>query len=248
MSGYIYKITNTINNKCYIGQTIQDPKKRWYRHKWNSFNEKRCFKLHNSIKKNGVENFTFEIIYECDKRFLNHFEKNFISEYNSYNNGYNLTSGGDSNYTVSEKTRDKIRKANIGKTLNKKHKQALITSRIDTNNTIKHNKKISKAHIGKINGPLDQEHKNKLSNSLKGKTLIKNNITSKYNIDEKRVLKLINQPYLPSNIYFNKSKGEIIGFMFDNKINGKKIKRRFTDRNNLPLMYEKAIEIKRQYE
>ena len=89
MSIGIYKITNQINNKCYIGQSIQI-EKRWYQHKWlakqNIYPEKA---LYLAFNKYGIENFTFEIIEICEKEKLNEREQYWINYYDSYNNGYN---------------------------------------------------------------------------------------------------------------------------------------------------------------
>lgn len=86
---YIYKITNLINNKIYIGQT-NNPNRRWKEH-CNS--NSGCIKLRNAIKKYGSENFIFEIIegpiINYDER-----EKYWITQYNSINEGYNIAEGG----------------------------------------------------------------------------------------------------------------------------------------------------------
>lgn len=55
---YLYKITNLINNKIYIGQTKR-PNKRWYDHRYKSAPTKI---IHYAINKYGAHNFTFEII------------------------------------------------------------------------------------------------------------------------------------------------------------------------------------------
>lgn len=93
MEGKIYKITNLINGKVYIGQTIQTLKQRWWRHCCNSGV---CPYLHNAILKYGKENFTIELITEVNKDLLDLTEKYYISLYKSNNKhfGYNLTEGG----------------------------------------------------------------------------------------------------------------------------------------------------------
>jgi hypothetical protein len=54
--------------------------------------------LHNAIKKYGIDNFSFEIIKECNKELLNELEVYYINEYNSTNEniGYNVSCGGNS--------------------------------------------------------------------------------------------------------------------------------------------------------
>lgn len=54
----IYRIVNQMNQKCYIGQTIMEPKKRWNAHKY----KRGSSAIHSAIKKYGIENFTFDII------------------------------------------------------------------------------------------------------------------------------------------------------------------------------------------
>lgn len=96
MIGYIYKVTNKINGKIYIGQTIQSVKDRWYRHCGKSGISKAELNTHfkRAILKYGKENFTIETIEVCDSTKLNDREKFYISYYNSYINGYNSTIGG----------------------------------------------------------------------------------------------------------------------------------------------------------
>ena len=93
----IYKITNLINEKVYIGQSV-DINYRFNNHKSESFNPKSNAyntAIHRAIRKYGVENFSFEVIEECTKELLSEREIYWIAYYNSYGNGYNLTSGGE---------------------------------------------------------------------------------------------------------------------------------------------------------
>ena len=92
--GYIYKITNKINNKVYIGQTICTPNKRWYHHITDS-NLGFDLKFHRAIRKYGKENFKREIVERVDDELLNDREIYWIKYYDSYKNGYNSTEGGD---------------------------------------------------------------------------------------------------------------------------------------------------------
>jgi group I intron endonuclease len=92
----IYKITNKINGKVYIGQSI-DIEKRWKDHIYNTPKKGRSL-IHSSIKKYGVESFDFEIIFSMkyvDFNIMNLLEEAYIRYYNSLSpNGYNLDSGG----------------------------------------------------------------------------------------------------------------------------------------------------------
>ena len=93
--GYIYKITNKINNKHYIGKTEKsNPYKRWKEHIYASKqlrNKNRP--LYRAINKYGSENFVFEVLfYAFDTNLM---EVYFIELYNSCRKGYNATFGGD---------------------------------------------------------------------------------------------------------------------------------------------------------
>lgn len=94
----IYKITNLINNKVYIGQSIEISK-RWKAHisyANNKLSKEYNTSIHNAIRKYGENNFKFEIIENCRKEDLDNKEKYWIKFYDSINRnkGYNLTTGG----------------------------------------------------------------------------------------------------------------------------------------------------------
>lgn len=93
----IYKITNLVNGKVYIGQS-QDIYSRWKEHKY-ARNKRDCFALYGAFKKYGLDNFSFEIVECCPFEQLNEKEIYYISQYHSYvgdtkSNGYNMTKGG----------------------------------------------------------------------------------------------------------------------------------------------------------
>lgn len=123
--GYIYKITNLINNKLYIGQvynkSIED---RFNRHCEGACADSKSY-LGRAINKYGKDNFKVELIEECySVQELNEREKYWIKYYNSTNGyiGYNLTPGGEGGNTYLCKSkkemdiiRNKISKSNTGK-------------------------------------------------------------------------------------------------------------------------------------
>ena len=92
----IYKITNLINGKVYIGQSV-DIKKRWQRHKRLSQIKNKDYEkyLYRAFRKYGLENFIFEVIEECPREALNEKECYYIQLYKSNDEhyGYNETSG-----------------------------------------------------------------------------------------------------------------------------------------------------------
>lgn len=92
----IYKITNQVNGKVYIGQSV-NIKHRWAEHRRRYENGKEI--LYQAMRKYGIENFIFEILEECKVEDLDVKEQYYIQKYNSYNNGYNMTIGGQLNKT-----------------------------------------------------------------------------------------------------------------------------------------------------
>lgn len=85
----IYKIVNTLNNKCYIGQSI-NIQNRLTAHTMKSSGQY----IDKSIQYYGKENFTFEVIEKCSPDKLNEKEIYWIAHFNSYYDGYNQTLGG----------------------------------------------------------------------------------------------------------------------------------------------------------
>lgn len=94
--GLIYKYTNKINQKSYIGQTIQSLSKRHSRHLYDSKTDDLYF--HRALQKYGVENFSLEVIEkDVPADLLNDREKYWIKYYNTFylnDEGYNMTEGG----------------------------------------------------------------------------------------------------------------------------------------------------------
>lgn len=107
--GHIYIITNTKNDKCYVGQTLSHRKNRG---KYRPFGyegrfkdhisealcnskKKQCTYLNNAIRLYGKESFNVSLITTCSKDEIDKLEQDYIEKYNSlYPNGYNLTKGG----------------------------------------------------------------------------------------------------------------------------------------------------------
>ncbi len=96
----IYKITNIVNGKIYIGQSIR-PERRWVEHKNKAKYLDDQYPIHLAINKYGEENFTFEIL-EWTSDYDNR-EIELIKEYNSLcPNGYNVAEGGNTNAMYGE--------------------------------------------------------------------------------------------------------------------------------------------------
>lgn len=182
---FLYKITNEINGKCYIGQT-KDYEKRKIDHIYDNNNSL----IHNAIKKYGRHAFVFEILKKIPNDKIDEAEREAIIKYNSLvPNGYNLETGGCLNKKLSENTKQKISKAKIGKsnyipTKETRIKTSLTLMGHPVSNETK--QKISKANKGKkrdektrlkiiLNlthnkgAKLSDEVKQKISNALKAR-------------------------------------------------------------------------------
>lgn len=111
--GCIYRLTNTVNSRVYIGKTVNF-KKRMCEHK----NDKRKTYLHNAIRKYGWENFKREIIIDdVPEEDLGNLEMSYIEVENTMAPaGYNLTKGGEgtSGYKHTEEAIRKIHNERYG--------------------------------------------------------------------------------------------------------------------------------------
>jgi len=141
----IYKITNKINNKIYIGKTVKTLKRRFDLHK-NQSNNHGNTHLYNAMCLYGVKNFSIEQIDTAnDISELNKKEMFWIKKYKSYdsNIGYNLTLGGDGGNTWLLNFHKELTSKRLSESIknSQKHK--------NTHNTLDYKSKISKLHKGK---------------------------------------------------------------------------------------------------
>ena len=160
--GYIYKITNNINGKIYIGKTEFDIQKRFKEHIHDS-KKRYCEQrpLYNAMNKYGVENFHIELIEETDN--TEEKEKYWINYYNSYRNGYNATLGGEGRSFIDYNL------------IKEKFSQGLTLREIktETGHDTKHLSRILKEKGITEEQIIEQSHKNQLKplNMLDKKTL-----------------------------------------------------------------------------
>ena len=173
----IYKITNIVNGKTYIGQTVQqNPKMRWYDHcarAKKGVNHPLC----NAINKYGIENFIWEVVDSADTiNQLNMLEEQYVAKYDTIKHGYNIRAAGGNklhNATSIEKMRQKQRDAharrrvsNGGVEVHSQHKQHESGWKHSAESRQK--RKEWSEITNKLKAkPLTEEHKQKVSESGK---------------------------------------------------------------------------------
>lgn len=157
----IYKITNKINGKVYIGQTTQKLHERWSMHCSKHSN---CPAIHLAIQKYGKENFTIEQIdVACDRHELGEKEQRWIEYYDCISpKGYNLKGGGE-HPILSEETKRKIGNANRGRKLSDEQRKIAIKALSQTWKSGEEHPFYGKKHSEKT--------RQKISEILKGRFL-----------------------------------------------------------------------------
>lgn len=126
MNGIIY-VLEFPNGKKYIGQTVKDFNSRMTKHKSSASNiDKKdgCRALNNAIRKHGWDNITKKILEKCEIENLDEKEKEYISKFNTISpNGYNLMTGGNSNKSMSEETKLKMKNSALKRNSKKYRKK-----------------------------------------------------------------------------------------------------------------------------
>ncbi len=152
---YLYKITDALNNKVYIGQSNKEIE-RWRQHKYYSRLENPVQYISRAIKKYGVKNFIYEVIAMCQlQEDANWTETELIKQYDSQNKdkGYNIAPGGDHVWNAGLPA---VEQPMYGK-----------------HHTEESKAQISKSNMGKIMPPHTEEWKNNMSEIMTGRILTK---------------------------------------------------------------------------
>jgi len=147
-TGIIYKATNKINGKSYVGQTIKGFSERVSTHKYDQKNKNFPFQM--ALRKYGFDNFEWSIIKEnINIEKLDDEEKEQIIVNNTMSPfGYNVTCGGNSKKVFSEESRKKM--SEYAKNRTQEHKNKLIVSRNGYVHSETTRMKISQKNKGKI--------------------------------------------------------------------------------------------------
>lgn len=112
----VYKLTNTVNGKSYIGISNRAVNVRWFEHTGRAREGQRKSRLYDAIRKYGPEAFTREVIATSDSEDgVRELEKVFIQKFDTYENGYNSNLGGHGFLHFPEHIKRKIGDAQKGK-------------------------------------------------------------------------------------------------------------------------------------
>lgn len=149
----VYKITHIGSGKSYIGIS-KNIHRRWVQHKsWVNTKNRRSA-IYAAMQKYGIDAFSWQIIEQCDADSLEVRERHWIAVFDTFNNGYNLTAGGEYNKEFSTETRKRMSEAQKGK----KQSQETIDKRTSRGeNHYRYGKTVS------------DETKEKISKSLSGR-------------------------------------------------------------------------------
>lgn len=149
MIGYIYKWENKVNGKVYIGQTMNryGYKERWSQHRYQAENGVYSNHFHNAIRKYGTDSFNKKVLKTIEmednielKNALDRLEIEYIEKYDSFNNGYNSTLGGE--FNVWNSSTDYDRSKVINKLNNAREKSDAWNEWIN-----KHSKEVVKINV-----------------------------------------------------------------------------------------------------
>lgn len=211
---YLYRLTNQVNGKIYIGQS-SDISKRWSDHKAAVKHNRPTQIIHHALLKYGIDKFDWDVIATCQTwDDANELETILVSQYESHistGKGYNSTRGGYNapkteewkqkisnvlmGHEVSKETRDKISKVQIGKVLSNETKNKISAFNKGKKVSEETREKLSKINLGNKNclGKKNglghfhtEEAKKKIGDASRGKTTKYKGKTWKV-IDGKRV-------------------------------------------------------------
>lgn len=176
MKSGIYKITNNLNHHFYIGQSIHI-QKRWKEHQKSFKENKRKTVLQKAFHKYGFENFSFEVIEECEPDKLNEREMFYIA---ALEPEYNMNIGGTGNkgYKVPDETKNLLSK--LGRkqweSYDEETRRKIISKQLTGPRKGKHRSEEVKKLLAektreyfRRNGGMSEEQKQNISKALKGK-------------------------------------------------------------------------------
>lgn len=172
--GCIYLVTNRINGKQYVGQTVRTISYRRKRHEKGASPNSRML-ICRALARYGIDNFDWDEVYsDVPDEDLNRLEMEAIKWYNSKSpNGYNLTDGGEGGAIFfgphSKESRDKIGLAMRGRKLTEKHKIKIGLTSMGRKHPPRSEESRQKSSLAMMGFRHSQESKDKMSKTRKGR-------------------------------------------------------------------------------
>lgn len=187
----IYKITNLIDGKIYIGQTV-NYEKRKRSHKSHLLNNKHCNShLQRAFNKYGEDSFKIELIQKCDIDELDDLEKFYIEKYNCCDEdyGYNMMYGGQQYRKFTPEVREKMSRGRKGMKFSEEHKRKIsialknVTPSKESIEKMKLTKKLNPTCVGEenFNAVISDSTAEKIINDLVKNKAVKE-LENKYNV------------------------------------------------------------------
>lgn len=166
----VYLLTNTANDKRYVGKTVRTLDVRWQGHLGSARRGDTDMLVCRAIHKHGPEAFTRRVLEECDEAALPGREAHWVRELATHvsQGGYNLTFGGDGGlpgYTFSEESREKIRQKALGRKHSEESKAKMRAAKLGKKQSVEHVEKRAVANSGKKR---TDEQRTRISKGLKG--------------------------------------------------------------------------------
>jgi group I intron endonuclease len=144
MAHIIYRATCSVSGKAYIGLTKRTLAKRRQFHYYDSKAKNNCH-FHAALRKYRETDWNWEVLFYCEQREVESYERKTIALYDTYKNGYNSTTGGGQGKKISEQTKAKMSAAKKGVPKSKEHKTNISVAKKNCEFTEEHRANISKS-------------------------------------------------------------------------------------------------------
>lgn len=167
----IYKITNTLDGKFYIGSAAVSFKTRWSCHRQDFGKNKNSKRMQRAYNKYGKEHFSCEILFICSPKDCIRYEQMCLDYLTPWNPkiGYNIAKIAGSNLGVrcSQSTKEKLRKINLGKPCSQETKDKIRATHLGVKKSPEHVAKVAEGNRGKtVSGEVREVIRQKLKNNL----------------------------------------------------------------------------------
>lgn len=180
--GLVYVVTNRTSGKSYVGVTSGLVDDRWNQHVYSALKLDSQYAIHRALRKHGVDAFRVDVVETCDDYGeLIEAEKDWISWLGTYENGYNMTRGGEGtlgnrgNLGKKKSVETRAKMSVAARSRSEETKRKLSESLRGKRHSVETKEKISKTLTGKN---LTDEHRKNIRDALNDSSLIEKNRTA----------------------------------------------------------------------